>query len=92
MLSLGVQAHRRTYWLAVGAPSGAMGVLEDAMRSIFGDFRHKTNAAPELLVNQVPTDEAQIFAHTLRHLLLQHREQRLCLKRKVKVFMELTSR
>lgn len=70
--------------LLIGGPSGAMGTLEDAMLSLFGDWVNKTIVTPELLVNKVPEDKAQSFAHTLRHLLLQHQEQRLCLKRKVK--------
>ena len=60
-----------------------MGTLEDAMVSIFGEQINKTKCTPELLVNEVPKDKAQTLAHTLRHLLLQHREQRLFLKRKV---------
>ena len=60
-----------------------MGTLEDAMVSILGEQINKTKCTPELLVNEVPKDKAQTLAHTLRHLLLQHREQRLFLKRKV---------
>lgn len=57
-----------------------MGTLENAMRSTFGDLHHAQEVAPQLLINEVPKDKAQVVAHTLRHLLLQHQEQRAWLK------------
>lgn len=92
-----VQPNQDIYWsyltfalmvddmcLPIGGPPGSMGTLEDAMLSIFGDCIKKTTGTGELTINNMPGDKAQTFAHTLRHLLLQHQEQRLCLNRKVK--------
>ena len=61
-----------------------MATLDNAKRAVFGNLCNNAKVvAPQLLINEEPKDRAQVVAHTLRHLLLQHSEQRAWLSKKV---------
>ena len=72
-----------SWCLCSGGPFGAMGTLENAKRAVSGNLCNTTKVASKLIINEEPRDEAQVVAHTLRHLLLQHLEQRAWLNNKV---------
>ena len=61
-----------------------MGTLEHALAACFGD-QNREQSTPQLLIIEEPSNGAQAVAHTLRQLLLQHMDQRICLKKQVSV-------
>ena len=64
-----------------------MGTLENAKRVVLGNLCNGAKVvAPQLLINEEPKDKAQVVAHTLRHLLLQHSEERTWLNKKVSCY------
>ena len=69
--------------LCSGGPFGAMGTLENAKAAVFGNLCNNAKVASELIINEEPKDKAQVVAHTLRHILLQHSEQRAWLNNQV---------
>ena len=59
-----------------------MGTLEEAKRVVLGSLCNKAKVV-SLLINEEPKDQAQVVAHTLRHILLQHSQQRAWLNNEV---------
>ena len=61
-----------------------MGTLEHALKACFGHQVREQSVA-QLLIIEDHNNGAQSVAHTLRQLMLQHMEQRTCLKKQVSV-------